>query len=136
MANFNVRPSNSFTVRTAPGGVISSGGGGVETSASAPSSPVTGNLWYDSNNSVLKVYDGSNWDSLMGQDYDNDNRFEWKSDGAVGSGNIIEFKDSSNNSLFGVTHDRALLVNVLGSAPTAVKGGLYSDGDDLFFGVQ
>ena len=34
--------------------------------ASSPASPVTGQLWYDIPNSVLKVYTGSSWEKVSG----------------------------------------------------------------------
>jgi len=38
----------------------------VQNLASAPSSPVKGQLWYDSTNNVLKWWDGGTWVSAMG----------------------------------------------------------------------
>jgi hypothetical protein len=35
--------------------------GNVVRAGSAPGSPVDGDLWYDTGNSSLKIYDGSSW---------------------------------------------------------------------------
>jgi len=35
-----------------------------ESSAAAPSNPVKGNLWYDSTNDILKVYNGASWNQV------------------------------------------------------------------------
>jgi len=134
MANFTVRPSTSFSVRTAPGGVIS-GGGGTTSQSTAPSSPSTGNIWYDTSTSILKVYDGSTWDSLgMGSDYDNDNKFEWKPDSTLSSGLLASFSNASGGELFSVTYDGAIALKVHsgGSEPDEIAGGMYHDGTGLY----
>lgn len=137
MANVNVRPSTSFSVRTAPGGVISSGGG-TTSQSTAPSAPTQGNIWYDTTKNILKVYDGASWDNLgMGSDYDNDNKFEWSPDVTLSSGMLVTFSNASGGSLFSITHDGVVeLKTFSGLAPTAIKGGLYNSGTQLFVGLD
>lgn len=42
-------------------GDLTGGGGGVTVSATAPSSPTTGNLWYDSDTGEIFIYYDSQW---------------------------------------------------------------------------
>jgi len=137
MANVNVRPSTSFSVRTAPGGVISSGGG-TTSQSTAPSTPTQGNIWYDTSNNILKVYDGASWDSLgMGSDYDNDNKFEWSPDATLSSGMLATFSNASGGSLFSITYDGVVAMKIFsGIPPTATQGGLYNSGTQLFVGLD
>ena len=39
--------------------------GGVTVSATAPTDPETGNLWYDTTYQLLKIYDGGDWHTLL-----------------------------------------------------------------------
>jgi hypothetical protein len=133
MANFTVRPSTTFSVRTAPGGVISGGGGSTTTQSSAPSAPSQGNIWYDTTTKMLKVYDGTYWDNLgMGSDYDNDNKFEWKPDATLSSGMLATFSNNTGGSLFSITYDGVIALKVFASPPSSVVGGIYHDGRDVW----
>ena len=42
------------------------GGGNVPSQDAAPPEAVTGDLWFDTANSLLKVYDGASWTSVSG----------------------------------------------------------------------
>lgn len=136
MASIQVRPPTSFSIKTSTVG-SSGGGGGVTASSTAPTLTV-GNMWYDTSTNVLKVYDGSNWDSLgMGSDYDNDNKFEWKPDSTLSSGLLASFSNASGGELFSVTYDGAVALKVnSSSAPDEIAGGMYHDGSNLYIGVQ
>jgi len=43
-----------------------SGGGNVPSQSSEPGYAVTGDLWFDTANNLLKIYDGSSWTSVGG----------------------------------------------------------------------
>ena len=137
MASIQVRPPTSFSIKTATAGSAVSTAVTVGTSTPTAS---TGNLWFDTAVGFLKVYDGSNWDALGLVDSDNDGRFEFDSTSngvsALTNGLIASFSNGGT-SVFSITYDGiTTLRKITGSAPSAVSGGTYTDGDDWYLGVD
>tara|TARA_Y100000310_G_C20561428_1_gene753255 strand:+ start:520 stop:942 length:423 start_codon:yes stop_codon:yes gene_type:complete len=133
--NITTRPPTSFNVKTAPAGVVS--GAGATAQASTPSNPGAGDLWFDTGQDTLKVYDGSEWDSLGLVDLDNDGRFEFDStdtaSNPLADGLIASFKNDGTD-VFTISFDGILDLKAPSSVPTAFAGGVYHDGEFLFIG--
>jgi len=135
--------STSVTIGGAPVTDVSLGVGSLIEkkffqSVLAPASNVNqGDLWYDMTLSKLKLRGVSSWDKIGGASEELDGEyFRFTSDSTISSGNIAEFRNNSTNSLFSVRHDGVLIMKDQSSAPTAVANGLYSDGVDLFHGIE
>lgn len=139
MPSIQVRPPTSYSIRTAPGGVVNAGGGaGATVSNTTPSNPNQGDLWFNSSVNLLNVYDGSQWDKLGLVDYDNDGRFEYEAttSGSTLSSGVLASFSNNGNLQFQITYDGVVGLKEQGSEPTALTGGLYHDGDNLYIGVN
>ena len=86
------------------------GAKGVAVQASAPSSPVEGDLWFDTSNNVLKVYNGSAWVAVTSA-----------------TAGITDVVDDTSPQLGG---NLDLQTYTLSTAPLAA-GGLFSNPDTV-----
>lgn len=72
----------------------------LHSGASAPSSPSTYQLWFDTNNSLLKIYDGAAWITIGKLDAANDDFHpvigNWE---ITHSGNDLVFAYSGSNKM-------------------------------------
>ena len=100
-------------------------------------------VFYDTATGYLKHDNGSTDVDLLHLasvgDTDNDGRFEWNSSDAPSVGELTSgiLASFSNNSVekFSIDFNGVLNLATQSSTPTAVAGGLYFDGTNLFFGI-
>jgi len=72
----------------------------LHSGASAPSSPSTYQLWFDTNNSLLKIYDGAAWITIGKLDAANDDFHPVIGDWEIThSGNDLVFAYSGSNRM-------------------------------------
>lgn len=98
---------------------------GYTSSASEPSSPSTGDLWWDSTNGVLKRYINSEWKELSFAVNDNNG---WSGDRAViggGGGSIVyyDIATTGNASTFGSLTVSRDVMSAVSNQTRAVWGG-------------
>ncbi len=102
------------------GDISGSAGQLVIIQGSAPSSPSSGWLWYDTTNSLLRLYDGSSWKVVSrGYEYTN------QSGGSLAAGDVVVLDTSNATSVTTTTtandSDAFGVVIVGGAAAAAVQ---------------
>jgi hypothetical protein len=105
-------------------------------SSTTPISSYTdvGDLWFDSADTRLKIYDGSDWALILGGATDiQDNYFKFTTATTLVSGNVAEYVNGTE-TVFAVNFEGVTVLKEQGTVPTVVTNGLYSDGDNLYYG--
>ena len=100
-------------------------------------------VFYDASTGYIKHDNGSVDVNLLHitsvGDADNDGRFEWNSSDAPSVGELTSgiLASFSNNSVekFSIDFNGVLNLVTQGSTPTAVAGGVYFDGTEIYIGV-
>lgn len=107
------------------------------SSGTTPSIGVNeGDLWYDLQNSKLKLYDGSDWNKITTDlTSATDTYFRFSTSATLTSGNVAEFRNNTETVLK-VQHDGVVVLKQQSTAPTAVANGLYSDGTNAYLGIN
>ena len=62
--------------------------------------------------------------------------FRFTADSTLSSGNIAEFRNNLDSSMFSVRYDGVVQLRNQGSTPAVSADSLYSDGTDLYYGKQ
>jgi len=97
-----------------------------------------GDLWYDLDTSLLKLYDGSSFSQVtattdttsMSGGY-----FRFTTSNELLSGDVASFRNTSS-VVFGIGFDGVIKLAEQASVPTAVEGGIYYKDNELFIGVD
>jgi hypothetical protein len=83
---------------------------GAYVSTSAPASPAEGDVWYDSTNNVLKVYDGSAFQSAG---YQNLSDLEDVTLSSITANDVLTWNGSAFVNTANVTHNNVTMTGVL-----------------------
>jgi hypothetical protein len=97
-----------------------------------------GDLWYDLDTSLLKLYDGASFSQVtattdttsMSGGY-----FRFTTSNELLSGDVVSFRNTSS-TVFGIGFDGVMKLKEQASVPTAVEGGIYYKDNELFIGVD
>ena len=52
------------------------------------------------------------------------------------SGNLVDFRNNSSSSTWAIRHDGVMILKQQSGTPTAVTGGIYHDGTNLYHAKQ
>lgn len=99
---------------------------GAYVSASAPSSPVEGDVWYDSANNLLKVYDGSAFQSAG---YQNLSELEDVTLTSIATNDVLAWNGSAFVNTANVTHNNITMTGAL-NGPASFTIDPASHGDN------
>ena len=106
----------------------------VKSQAPVASYTDTGDLWFDSVNSRLKLYDGSDWGLILGGTTDlQDNYFKFTTATTLSSGNVAEYVNGTE-TVFSINYEGVTVLKEQDTVPVVVANGLYGDGDNLYYG--
>jgi len=95
-----------------------------------------GDLWYDTAENQLKLYNGVTWDRVATR-YTNatDDYFLFSTLSSISTGNVAEFKNNTD-TVFSIQYDGVPILKEQSTPPTAVDNGIYSDGGNLYYGKK
>ena len=97
-----------------------------------------GDLWYDLDTSLLKLYDGASFSQVTASaDTTNlsGNYFRFTTTSSLSSGDLVSFRNTTD-TVFSIRYNGVMKLKAQASIPSAIEGGFYYKDDEFFVGVD